>query len=29
VENALLDLKGKHLGVPVAALFGPPSRGRC
>eukprot|EP01050_Picozoa_sp_SAG11_P012392 SAG11_NODE_1373_length_5095_cov_3.854484_5_plen_89_part_00 len=26
VQNALLDIKGKHLNVPVAALFGGPFR---
>jgi len=28
VENALLDIRGKDLGVPVAALFGGPVRDR-
>jgi L-alanine-DL-glutamate epimerase-like enolase superfamily enzyme len=28
IENALLDIKGKHLGVPVTALFGGPLRDR-
>lgn len=28
VENALLDIRGKELGVPVAALFGGPVRER-
>merc|ERR1719382_826921 len=28
IENALLDLVGKHLGVPVCALFGGPVRTR-
>lgn len=28
VENALLDIRGKDLGVPVAALFGGPVRER-
>ena len=28
VENALLDIRGKDLGVPVAALFGGPIRDR-
>ena len=28
IENALLDIKGKDLGVPVCALFGGPVRER-
>ena len=28
IENALLDIKGKALGVPVYALFGGPVRDR-
>ena len=28
IENALLDIKGKELGVPVSSLFGGPVRER-